>query len=356
MRKLTAILIFIIFGTAAFGQLSFLPNDISKTKKLLPNNIKTIRQYKGDLLLNVREYDTLKNLTFSYYKQYVRENWNGRYITMITGNLYNESGILVKSFHLHSNAGLSIWYHEYDSLGNNIALSMRNNDYENKDSLINKNPYRYIAEITSINKLVSHPKIKEIERQAQKYLSLKRTYDSVGNMLTVLSFKENGDTSEYQRYEYDQNGNNIYLYNEWSKKNQWECYYEYEKEYSFFEEKVKTESKPAKLLQSVRVDFDWRENRKRISDIIFFKYDKNDRLIEKSKYDEGEFQYKYVYEYNELGQVIKQRVYVYNTDTIASNETYSYNKEGNVIKEIYENFRSREKTESEYRYEYEYYK
>jgi len=61
MQKLTAILIFLIFGTVTFGQLSFLPNDISKAKKLLPDKIKTIRQYKGDLLLNVREYDTLKN-------------------------------------------------------------------------------------------------------------------------------------------------------------------------------------------------------------------------------------------------------------------------------------------------------
>jgi hypothetical protein len=356
MRKLTAILIFLVFGTAAFGQLSFLPNDISKAKKLLPDKIKTIRQYKGDLLLNVREYDTLKNMTFSHYKQYVRENWNGKYITMITGNLYDDSGVLLKSYHLHSNAGLSIWYYEYDSLGNNIELLMRNNDYEHHDSLINTNPYHYIAEITNINELASHPKIKGVERKAQKYLHWKRTYDSIGNMLTELSFKENGDSSGYQRYEYDENNNNIYFYNEWSKENHWEYYYEYEKEYSFYEDDLETEPKPTNLLQSVRVDFDWRENRKRISDITFYKYDKNDRLVEKSKYDKGEFQDKYMYEYNELGQVIKRAAYVYKPNKIASIERYTYNKEGNVIKESDEDLRSEEKTESEYRYEYEYYK
>ncbi|OYT15095.1 MAG: hypothetical protein B7C24_14885 [Bacteroidetes bacterium 4572_77] len=345
-----------IYGIVAFGQLTFLPNDISKAKKLLPDNIKTIRQYKGDLLLNVREYDTLKNLTFSHYKQYVRENWNGKYITMITANLYNDTGMLIKTYHLHSNAGLSIWYYEYDSLGNNTKLFIRNNDYEHHDSLINTNPYHYIAEITNINELASHLKIKDIERLAQKFLYWERSYDSIGNMLTELSFKENGDTSGYQRYEYDENNNKIYFYNEWSKENHWEYYYEYEKKYLFFEEDAKTETKPANLLQSVRVDFDWRENRKRIADITLYKYDENDRLIEKSKYDKGEFQDKYVYKYNEIGQVIKRTAYVYNPNKIVSIKTYLHNKEGNVIKKTDEDFRSGEKSKNEYRYIYEYYK
>jgi quinol monooxygenase YgiN len=236
------------------------------------------------------------------------------------------------------------------------TLFMRDNDYEHHDSLINTNPYHYIAEITNINELVSNPKIKEIEGKAQKYLHWKRTYDSIGNMLTELSYKENGDTSGYQRYEYDENNNNIYFYNEWSKENHWEYYYEYEKENALFEEEKETEAKPTNLLQSVRVDFDWRENRNRISDITFFKYDKNDRLIEKTKFNKGEFQDKYVYEYNAAGQVIKRTSYVYNPSKIASVETYSYNKEGNIIKETDEDFRSGEKTENEYRYEYEYYR
>jgi hypothetical protein len=356
MRKLTTILILMIYGIVTFGQLTFLPNDISKTKKLLPDNIRTIRQYKGDLLLNVREYDTLKNLTFSHYKQYVHENWNGKYLTMITGNLYNDLGILIKSYHLHSNAGLSIWYYEYDFLGNNTKLFMRDNDYEDHDSLINTNPYRYIEEITNINELNNHPKIKEIEKVVQKYLHWERTYDSIGNMLTELSFNENGDTSGYQRYEYDENNNNIYFYNEWSKENHWEYFYEYEKEYSFFEENEETDPKPKKILQSVRVDFECGENRKRVSDITFYRYNNRDKLIEEAKYEKGEFQDKYVYEYNDLGQVTKRTAFVYDLNKIASIKTYSYNEEGDVIKEKDEDFRSGEKEKNEYRYEYEYYK
>ncbi len=345
-----------IYVTVAFGQLTFLPNDISRVKKLLPKKIKTIRQYKGELLMNVREYDSLKNLTFSHYKQYVGKNWNGEYLTMITGNIYNDSGIIEKSYHLHSNAGLSIWYYEYDNKGNNLNLSIRNNDYEHNDSLVNTNPYGYISEITNIKELINQSKIKDIEKVAKKYLHWERTYDSIGNMLTELSFKENGDTSSYQRYKYDDKNNKIYFYNEWSKENHWEYYYEYEKKYSFVEEDLDTESKPTNLLQSVRVNFDWREKRKRISDITLYNYDDRDRLTEKTKYDKGEFQDKYVYEYNESGQVTKRTCYVYNLKKIASIETYSYNKEGNVIKETDEDFRSREKEENEYRYEYDYYK
>lgn len=356
MRKLITILILIIYVTVVFGQLTFLPNNISKAKNLLPDNIKMIRQYKGDLLLNVREYDTLKNLIFSHYKQYVHENWNGKYITMITGNEYDDSGKILKSYHLHSNAGLSIWYNEYDMHGNNIKLLMRNNDYEYHDSLINTNPYSYIEEITNKNELTTHSKIKEIESITQKYLQWERTYDSIGNMLTELSFKENGDTSGCKRYEYNAYRNIIYFYNEYSKENHSECYYEYEKEHFFFKGVVKAKSKPTNLLQSVRVDYDWREKRKRISDITFYKYDKNDRLFEETKYDKGEFQDKYVYEYNESGQVNKLTAYVNNLEKVAMVETYSYNKEGDVIKEIDEDFRSGNKTEIDYRYEYEYYK
>jgi hypothetical protein len=339
-----------------FGQLTFLPNDISKEKDDLPDKIKTIRQYKDDLLLNVREYDTLKNLIFSHYKQYVSEKWNGKYIIMITGNLYDNSGKVMKSFHLHSNAGLSIWYYEYDSVGNGTKLYMRDNNYEEHDSLVNTNPYYYISEIKNINDLVNLPKIIEIESVSKKYLMWEKTYDSKGNIITEVSYEENGDTSGYKRYEYDKNDNKIYFYNEWSNENHWEYYYEYEKNFSLFDEELEDNQEKCNLIQSVRVDYDWREERKRISDISFFKYDDVDRLIEKTKYDKGEFQDKYIYEYNTLNQVKKRISYVYNLDEMASEKIYFYNQEGNIVKEIDEDYRSGERIVTEYRYEYEYYK
>ena len=132
MKHLVVAIIFIANVTFVFGQL----NNISTAANDLPDKIKTLQQYQDDVLLNVRTYDTLKNLVFSHYKQYVHDNWNGKYITMITGNIYDNYGKIIKSYSLHSNAGLSILYYEYDSLGNNTKLYKRNNDYEKQDSLI----------------------------------------------------------------------------------------------------------------------------------------------------------------------------------------------------------------------------
>lgn len=358
MKQLVATIIFIANVTFVFGQLpSELPNDISKTKNDLPDKIKTILQYQddSDFLLNVRTYDTLKKIVFSYYKQYVSEYWNGKYITMITGNIYDNYGKIIKSYDLHSNAGLSICYYEYDSFGNQIKSYIKNNDYEKHDSLINQNPYYYISDIRNINGLINHPKIEEIELVAKKYLLRERTFDSIGNIIEEVSYEENGDTSAYQKYEYDENNNKIYFYNEWAKSNQWEYYYEYEKKYSFFGEDSQTKSKRSNLLQSVRIDYDWREKRKRISDITLYKYDNEDRLTEKILYCKGEFREKHVYEYNNLNRETKRIWYDYNPDKIVLEKTYLYNKEGNVIEEIVNDSRTREKKVYKYRYEYEYY-
>ena len=352
MKELITILILMSKITFVFSQL---PNDISKTKNNLPDKIKTVEQYQDDFLLNVWTYDTLKNVIFNHYKQYVHENWNGKYLTMITGNIYNNFGRKTKSYSLHSNAGFSIYYYEYDGLGNNTKTYERNNDFEYNNQLANKNPYHYVSDIKNIDELINHSKIKEIELRAKKYLLWERTFDSVGNLMTQTFFKKNGDTSGYKRNEYDKYNNIIYFYNESSKENHWEYYYEYENKISFLQEDIQTESQKSNLLQSVRVDYDWRENRKRISDITFFKYDDKGRLIEETKYNKGEFQTKYIYEYNEFGQVTKRVSYVYNLDKIAVERSYLHNQEGNVIEERKKDFRNGEENVIKYRYVYEYY-
>ena len=132
-------------------------------------------------------------------------------------------------------------------------------------------------------------------------------------------------------------------------------YYEYENKISFFEEDIQTEPQKSKLLQSVRVDYDWRENRKRISDVTFYNYDTKDRLKEEIKYYKGEFQSKDIYEYNNLNQETKRISYVYNLDKIAVERNCLYNQEGNVIEERKKDFRNGEVNVNKYRYVYEYY-
>jgi len=353
ISKLIATFLFLFITTLTFGQLSF--NQISKEKKFLPNKIKTINQYKNDLLINIIEYDTLKNVIFSYYKEYIGENWKGENMIMITANLYNND-VLKKSFHLHSNTGLSILYYEYDCFKKNNRVFIRENKYDQNKDQINKNPFHFITDIKSFNTLISHPKIKQVEQKAQRYLLWEFEYDSIGNMLSETSFDENGDKSGYEQYKYDDNSNNTYSYKEWSEDCHFEYYYQYEKNYSLFENKKRIELKPSNLLQCVRVDYDSNEKSKKISDITFYSYDKNDRLIEQTKFNYGNFKEKYVYEYNRAGLIAKKITYSYNPNKIVSIEKYFYNLQGIIIKEKIKNYLSSEKTVSKFRYEYEYYK
>lgn len=351
MKKLFLLTAFILIAKVSFGQLTFLPNDISKAKDDLPENIKKITQYQGDYLLNVREYDKNFNQIFSHYKQYVSEHWNDKYLTMIKANVYDEKGLVVRSYHLHSNAGHSIYYHEYDSLGNNTKIFKKDNAYEKDDELINKNPYAYIAEIKTFQNLINHPKIKEIEATSERQLILEMLYDTSGNLVEQLFFDAQGDTSMVQKYQYDENHNTIYHYSETKGQTGiwWEYYYEYEKEEDSLAEKKD------RLLQSVRVDFDRRENRPRVSAITIYRYDDKDRLKAEIDYSDGKFESKYVYEHNNNEQVIKRLAYLYDEDNLVSQEIYEYNPEGDVVKHIDEDYRTDERKVKEYRYTYEYY-
>ena len=102
MKRMSLVVMgLMVYASLSFGQLTFLPNDISKTKSHLPDKIREIRQYDGDKLLNVRYYDELKNMVFSHYKQYVSERWNGNYLTMIDAYSYDEKGRIEKMYVLH---------------------------------------------------------------------------------------------------------------------------------------------------------------------------------------------------------------------------------------------------------------
>lgn len=355
MKKIAVLWILFWVVMVVFGQVTSLPNDISCEKKYLPEKIQTIQQYTGDLLMNVKEFDLSKNMTFSHHKQYVGENWNGKYLTMITGKVYNDKGREEKTYHLHSNVGLTIWYYEYDSNGNNTRVYSKAGEGNKHDSLINQNPYRYIEEIVDFKGLINHPRIMELEKKDVMYLLWDRTYDSAGNKLTELMLNEKKDTIMFVRNEYDERNNPVCTTYQLPDGLNWAYYFEHEKEVPFMTDVISSESAPDKLLQSVRVDFDRRENRKRISEIELSEYDDKDRLIERISFNHGKFNNRYIIEYNESGQISKKIAYFYDADKVAFTNTYMYNQEGNIIKVTNEDFRSGKKEDSDFRYAYEYY-
>ena len=284
----------------------------------------------------------------------VSDFWRGKYITMIEAYEYS-NGRLLKAYHLHSNAGFSIWHYQYDSIGNNIKVFQQENDYDDQDSLINKNQYEYISKILTLNDLINHPKIKELESKSNKYLLWERSYDTLGNLCQEITFSSNGDTSSIRRYNFDQNNNQVYFNYKWSDEISWEYFYEYEMEISIHENNEPLSKQPAELIQSVRLDYNKSNQNKRVSEIRFYKYDEKNRLIEDLEFREGQFNSKTIFQYDGNERVSKKIHYIRNETEIAINQFYEYNKEGGIIKESLNDFRTGEKERTEFQYKYEYY-
>lgn len=347
-------LILLLNNNINLCQQRFLPNDLLQNNIELPQKIKRITQTENGEIISIKDFDLDKNLIFHYHKQMVSVFWRGKYITMIEAYKYSD-GRLLKAYHLHSNAGFSIWHYQYDSLGNNIKVFQQENDYDDQDSLINKNQYGYISKILTLNDLINHPKIKELESKSNKYLLWERSYDTLGNLCQEVTFSSNGDTTSIRRYNFDQNNNQVYFNYIWSSEISWEYFYEYEMDISIHEDNEPLPNQSAKLIQSVRLDYNKSNQNKRVSEIRFYKYDEKNRLIEDLEFIEGQFNSKTIFQYDGNKRVREKTHYIRNDTEIAINQVYEYNEEGDIIIESINDFRTGEKERTEFQYKYEYY-
>jgi len=353
MRRLIATIFMmsgVVFGFGQFSGFTGFPHPISKSN--LPDKIKTIREYENDLLSSEWIFDTLRNEIFYRSISPFSFRRNDNNLILVKGYIYDNSCKVVKSFGLHSNVGLSINYYEYDSIGNCVKQYRQDNKYEYDDSMANKNPYSYISEIKSLDDILNHPKIKEIEMIAEKYLLYETAFDSIGNIVTVFTFNEQGYTTNFSRNEYDKDNDKIYSYSGLSNDSYTENYYEYEKEYSFFEneEGIPPKFEKSNLVINLRLDYNPKEKRKRISYIAVDKYDRKDRLIERVFIDRGKIQSKSIYEYNNFNQITKKTTF--ELDKATSEEINKYDNKGNILEKTYNNIRFGEKKVFKYQYEY----
>lgn len=342
-----------IYSIPVSGQSPSHPNDASTRKGKLPKNIKSVTQYSDDIVLNISEYDQNEKEVFSYYNQYVGEFWNGKYITVITGSLYNNKGQLMKSYNLHSNAYLSIREYAYDTLGNNTHVFDRDYISDKSEKAINSNPYSFISEIKSFDELIKHPLIIEIENSSPKNLLWIKEYDNNSNLVSEVTLTPEGDTSAIERYRYNSNHQPVYYYHEWPGMSSTEDYYEYEK--SPFSGNHSTEHQESKLLQRVRINNPLIPDKTRVSEITFYKYDNEGRLAAETEYSDGELSVKYIYKYNNDNRVVNRLAFLHDEENLVSKETYTYNAEGFVKRKTDEDPGTGEKTASTFRYEYQFY-
>lgn len=341
MTKFKLFYLFIFFQTYIFGQSKISPIEESFDTKNIPEKIKKIIQYKSDTILNIREFDSSKNLIFSHSKEYIGPYWNNKYITTIHANIYDSNNKKIKSYYLHSNVGICLDYFEYDENGFQKNVYSKNNDFEDNEDQINTNPYSFIFKIESLNDLINNEKINRIEEIATKFLQLEKEYDSIGNLISEISFNSLYKRNNLEKFVYDNANNLIYSYLEDSDNNSLDFIYNYSEN---------------KLIQKLRISPIKNSISKEVDFIEFYIYDNKNRLIEEIVYEKGKMKYKYFYEYNEINLVKKIITYLYNFEKPTIVEKYYYNKKRNVTKEKIYDYRSNEKIINKYSYFYEYYK
>ena len=175
-------------------------NELFFSKEQLPKNIKKITQYENGRLLSIFEYDSLKNLTFFYYKEFIHERFNHKYIIRIKCNLYDSNSKVIKWYYLNSNTGLSVYQEELDSLGNVVKEFIK----EAEDFYtVNSNPFYFISKIKNKEDLFESKEIKVFENVSTTRLLKESEYNKLNNLITSKHFDDNHLISEVENFEFD---------------------------------------------------------------------------------------------------------------------------------------------------------
>lgn len=194
---------------------SEMPFNLILSENKFPDKIKKLYQTQNQDTLNILEFDKNKNLIFKYYKQYISENWNGKFLYMIEANVYDENK-LVKTYYLHSNIEYELFEYSYD--GDNIT--------EIKSFLLgylkgyNDNPHLLIKEIKNYKTCINF--IKKIENTSKKRpnYTIKREFS--GNEIKEY-FNSNNiqDDGSYKLYILNKN-NTIQKIEYYAKDKKWD--------------------------------------------------------------------------------------------------------------------------------------
>lgn len=175
-----------------------LPFNINFTSETFPQNLKRIVQKKDDEILNILEYDKSGNLIFKYYRQYVSDNWSGKYLTIIERNTYDANNRMIQTIILHSNTGADKNLYEYDFVGN-LKLVLKT-DIE--ASGINDNPWRYIENIKTFTDFDEDKNVGKIQRK-KDFSKEVYEYDSEKNQVKNYFYERKKNPSNFYLYKFE---------------------------------------------------------------------------------------------------------------------------------------------------------
>ncbi|MBZ4034731.1 hypothetical protein K6T82_08135 [Flavobacterium sp. 17A] len=204
---------------------SEMPFNLILSENKFPNKIKKFYQLQNQDTLNILEFDKNKNLIFKYYKQYVDETWNGKFIYMIEANIYDNNK-LIKTYYLHSNTEYEMFEYYYD--GDNIK--------EIKSSLLgytkgyNNNPHLLIKKLKDYPSCIDFIKKIETENKKRPNYVVEREFSN-HEIKEYFNFSNNKDKESYKLYILNKN-NKIQRIENFAKNKKWDIntkYFEYDK-------------------------------------------------------------------------------------------------------------------------------
>lgn len=166
-------------------------------KNQLPDSITEIIQVYNNDTINILKFDSKNNLIFKFYRQYVGEYWNDKYVTMIEAHIYNHEK-LTKSYFLHSNTDFEILTYSY--YRNNIS-QMKLYRYQPIES-INNNPNYKIKYLHSFKKLLEYISKLDIENSKNLEYTIKRDFRK-DSIVELIKTKNEDDFSIRTKYYVD---------------------------------------------------------------------------------------------------------------------------------------------------------
>lgn len=363
MKKiLISLVYFIIYnfvGFESFAQINYspttihLPNDITLGQTQTLPNIRRIEQHEQNTLMNVEEYDNKGNVIFDYYKQYVGDFWNGKYIVMIKAQLFNNDNKLIKSYDIHSNAYLSIKHYLYDNVGNNTEVWVQ--DINDDTAEVNSNPYRFIFNLKDFKAVSEHPIMKEVEADSKKYLLWKNSFDTNSNLTKQVEFRPDGKIAAIEIYKYGTDNSllSFYASSPGSGLSDSETIYTYKYNPTRTKKKLPQDNK---LLQISKLNISPKDSLKTISEVYFYTYDQAGNIISESRYSDGSLVEKSEFAYNETDKVKAITTYLEGDKQPRIHTSFTYNKEGHITLDERKDLRNKETTINKYSYQYQYHK
>lgn len=235
---------------------------------------------------------------------FVKNNRMNGPITMIFFNEYDSLDRIVKSLFVHSNIGFYLSENIY--IGSKIyhynymADSIKESEY-NRD-LLNK--------IKTRKEFLSLKVFTELYK-SKKTLTSIDSVDKFNNVVSELSFDENGDTSGYNTYQFNSYNKEIvfHLGTKGSEGWTWDIYSEYDSNQN--------------LIKNYRIS--WENGQRDTTEVRNYKYDNNNNLIEEVYSNSKIFKNKTTYLVNANNKLVEETFYEGEPDKVDVVTNYQYN-------------------------------